>query len=221
VSNLLFQSPLEFFASFTKQIYFWFKNNISKQKMEFWVCAFDENCKHISNNAEKMRRHQRSSHTTSSNYRYAHCKKCIAVDVEDNKDNDDNSREYEVSNDEANIYGKEFETNNDEKEERNIDENDKRYAENESDIEEIIVRFLVHGHCKALFSRRVYSDTCVNDIANDVHATMFAKDVEAKPNSLFPIEGEAQQFAGALESMKQYLSHCIAGLEQMKAFVIK
>ena|SRR3990167_10498330 len=155
--------------------------------MEFWVCVYDENCKHISNNAEKIRRHQKSVHTTSSNYRYAHCKKCIAVDVEDNKDNDDKSREYEVSNDEANIDGKEGEANNDEIEDRS------------ADIEEIVVRFLVHGHCKALFSRRVYNDTCINDIANEVHATLFAKGVETKQNQLFSIEGEAQQFAGALE----------------------
>jgi hypothetical protein len=38
---------------------------------------------------------------------------------------------------------------------------------------------------------------------------------------LFVIEGEAQQFAGALKAMKHYLAHCIAGLDQMKAFVIK
>jgi hypothetical protein len=180
--------------------------------MEFWVCAYDENCKYISNNAEKMRRHQRSSHTTSSNYRYAHCKKCIAVD--DSKDEESERRKCEVSIDETNIEGKECEANNDEKEQRSADEN-------ESDIDEIVVRFLVHGHCKALFSRRVYSDTCVNDIANDVHATLFAKEVETRPNPLFPIEGEDQQFSGALESMKQYLPHCIAGLEQMKTFVIK
>jgi hypothetical protein len=180
--------------------------------MEFWVCAFDENCKHISNNAEKTRRHQRSSHTTSSNYRYAHCKKI--VDMEGNKDEDHDSRECEARMDESNIDGKECEANSDGNEERNTDENG-------SDIEEIAVRFLVNGHCKALFSRQVYSDTCVNDIANDVHATLFAKDVETKSNPLFAVEGKAQQFTGALESMKQYLAHCIAGLEQMKAFVTK
>jgi hypothetical protein len=166
--------------------------------MEFWVCAYDENCKHISNNAEKMRRHQQSAHTTSSSYRYAHCKKSTAVDVED-KDEDSESRECEVRIDETNIDSKECEANNEENEERN------------ADIEEIVVRFLVHGHCKALFSRRVYNDTCINDIANDVHTTLFAKDVEAKRNSLFPIEGEAQQFAGALESMKHILLIALLG----------
>ena len=191
--------------------------------MELWVCVYDENCKHISNNAEKMRRHQRSVHTTSSNYRYAHCKKSINnVETQGNKYDDNEIRDKKVRIDDANSNieeVKECKAKNEEIEEEKVDYNEPESEQ--SDIEEIVVRFLVHGHCKALFSRRVYNDTCVNDIANDVHATVFAKDVETKQNQLFAIEGEAQQFAGALEAMKQYLAHCIAGLEQMKAFVIK